>query len=238
MPGHRSFCHAKTVTLTAAPDPDAPAVTPAGAHSQPTGGPAAVIPGLVPMDFLVPGLPYAGPELHAMARSGLVVHVIGDLYVEADQGQSGAAGLRLRAAAVHRLAAPVLAGRWAARGLTAAWVFTGGPAPAMLEASVERFHRIPLQPLSVTLRLEQSDAAGQPADIVHLHGVPCTSVERTVEDLLRRPGDTSRAAAAMTAVRQLLPLTDPVSLRDRFESRRKRPGMAAARRALEGLLPA
>lgn len=190
------------------------------------------------MDFLVPGLPYAGPELRAMELSGLVVHVIGDLYVEADQGESGAAARRLRAAAVHRLAAPVITGRWAAMGLTAAWAFTGGSAPAVLEASVERFHRIPLQPLSVALRLEQSDVAGQPADVVDLHGLPCTSVDRTIEDLLRRTGDPRLAAAAMAAATRLLPLTDTVALRDRFEFRRKRPGMAPARRALGRLLRA
>ncbi|GAA1121874.1 hypothetical protein GCM10009670_10490 [Citricoccus alkalitolerans] len=185
----------------------------------------------------MPGLPYAGPELRGMELSGLIVHVIGDLYVEADQPGSGAAAPRMRAAAVLRLAAPVVAGRWAAMGLTAAWVLAGGPPPAALEASVQRFHRIPLQPLSVGLRLEQSDAASQPADVVDAFGLPCTSVERTIEDLLRRAGDPHRAAAAMTAAARLLPLTDTVALRDRFESRRKRCGMATARRALERLLP-
>lgn len=193
-------------------------------------------PGLAPLDFLVPGLPYAGPELRGMELSGLVVHVIGDLYVEADQVGSGASGLRVRAAAALRLAAPVISGRWAAMGLTAAWVLSGGPPPAVLEASVERFHRIPSQPLSVGLRLEQSDAAGQPSDVVEVFGLPCTSVERTIEDLLRRTGDSRRAAAAMPAATRLLPLTETGMLRDRFESRRKRPGMAPARRALERLL--
>ncbi|NUL44946.1 hypothetical protein F7P69_07020 [Cellulosimicrobium funkei] len=206
--------------------------------------------GLAPMEFLVPGLPYAGPELRGMELSGLIVHVIGDLYVEADPLGSGAtapmratgvraAGVRMaevRAAAVVRLAAPVIAGRWAAMGLTAAWVFTGGQPPTVLEASVERFHRIPLQPLSVGLRFEQSDAADQPSEIVDVFGLSCTSVERTLEDLLRSAGDTRRAEAAMAAAARLLPLADPVGLRSRFESRRKRPGMAAARRALERLL--
>ncbi|XKH53980.1 hypothetical protein LG284_02845 [Citricoccus nitrophenolicus] len=235
------------MTLTAAPGAESPggsaAGSPADSNAQLTGGPTGANPGPAPVEFLVPGLPYAGPELRGMELSGLVVHVIGDLYVEADQVSSGAAAPRMgaagmRAAAVLRLAAPVISGRWAAMGLTAAWALSGGPPPAVLEASVERFHRIPLQPLSVGLRLEQSDAAGQPADVVDIFGLPCTSVERTIEDLLRRAGDSRRAAAAMTAATRLLPLTDASALRDRFESRRKRPGMASARRALERLLTA
>lgn len=212
MPGHSCLCHAETVTAALnSPLPEAA------------------------VDFLVPGLPYSGPELRGMEMSGLVEHVMGDLYLPADHG-SGAA--RVRAAAARRLTAPVLTGRWAVMGVTAAWVLTGGPAPEVLEAAVDRYHRIPLQPLSVRLSLEQTDVVGQSAEVIDHWGLPCTSAARTVEDLLRRAEDPARAAAALTAATRLLPLTSATQLRDRFERHRRRPGMAGARRALETLLAA
>ncbi|QCU77906.1 hypothetical protein E7744_06670 [Citricoccus sp. SGAir0253] len=207
-----------------------------------------------PPPFLVPGMPFTAAELRAMERSGLVVHVVGDLYAPADRyprapdgrptgreaGAGADAGVRWRAAAVRRLAGPVLAGPWAAMGLTAAWVHAGGEAPGVLEASVTRYHRRPLHPGAVTLRLEQSALAlgrpapgpGAEADVVVLHGLCCTTVPRTVEDLLR----TGTGPAALRAAARLVPRCDPQRLRDRFEARRRRAGMADARRALEVLL--
>lgn len=185
------------------------------------------------VEFLVPGLPYTAPELRGMEIAGLVDQVIGDLYHPAAHGPDPA---HLRAAAVHRLAAPVLTGRWAVMGLTAAWALTGGPAPRVLEAAVDRYHRIPLQPLSVRLNLEQTDVVEEPSDIILLWGLPCTGIARTVEDLLRRAEDPARADLALTAAARLLTLTPAAILRERFERHRKRPGMAGARRALEKLL--
>lgn len=186
----------------------------------------------------MPGLPYSAPELRGMEFSGLVVHVIGDLYLPADHLSAGQGtdAARVRAAAVHRLASPVLSGRWAAMGLTAAWVLAGGPAPATLEAAVDRYHRIPLQPLSVRLALEQTNLMKRSADLIRVQDVPCTSLARTVEDLLRRAEDPARAAPALVAAARLLPLVPPTPLRERFERNRRRPGMAGARRALETLL--
>ncbi|MGM7667443.1 hypothetical protein [Microbacterium sp. A93] len=185
------------------------------------------------VEFLVPGLPYSAPELRGMEIAGLVDHVIGDLYLPADHGTDPA---RLRAAAVHRLAAPVLTGRWTIMGLTAAWILAGGPAPPVLEAAVDRYHRMPLRPLSVRLSLEQTDVVDVPDDVIRLGGLPCTGPARTVEDLLRRAEDPARAAPALAAAARLLPLTPAAHLRDRFERNRRRPGMAGARRALERLL--
>lgn len=210
MPGHSCLCHAGTVTPALASSPTE-----------------------TPVEFLVPGLPYSGPELRGMELSGLVDHVIGDLYLPADQRPEPT---RVRAAAAHRLAVPVLTGRWAVMGVTAAWVLAGGPAPLALEAAVDRYHRIPLQPLSVRLALEQTDVVEDPADVIHLWGLPCTSAARTVEDLLRRAEDPARAADALTAAARLLPMTPAEHLRQRFEHHRRRPGMAGARRALETLL--
>jgi hypothetical protein len=193
--------------------------------------------------FLVPGLPFSAPELRGMELSGLVVHVMGDLYLPAEGNppeRPVGEGARVRAAAVLRLAEPVLSGPWVAIGMTAAWVHAGGEAPGVLEASVDRYHRRPLFPGAVGLRLEQSGLAPAPegsgarhrADVVPVHGLWCTTIDRTVEDLLRNgPTGPERAAAAL-----LLPRCDPVRLRERFEVRRRRPGMAAGRAALEGLL--
>jgi hypothetical protein len=196
-----------------------------------------------PEPFLVPGLPFSAHELRGMELSGLLVHVMGDLYLPAAGNRSACIagyGARTRAAAVLRLAEPVLSGPWAAIGLTAAWVHAGGEAPGVLEASVDRYHRRPLYPGAVGLRLEQSGLA--PAaeggevehrtDVDSVHGLWCTTTERTLEDLLRGgPTGPERAAAAL-----LLTRCDPVRLRERFEDRRRRPGMAAARAALEQLL--
>lgn len=196
-----------------------------------------------PEPFLVPGLPFSAPELRGMELSGLLVHVMGDLYLPADQDAPAHPvrdGARIRAAAVRRLAGPVLPGPWVAIGRTAAWVHVGGEAPDVLEASVDRYHRRPLYPGAVGLRLEQSglapapDGRGHPdgADVVSVHGLWCTSIERTVEDLLRNgPTGPERTAAAV-----LLARCDPVRLRRRFEARRRRPGMAAGRGALTELL--
>ena len=213
VPGHSRLCHAETVTEAALTE-------------------AAV-------EFLVPGLPYSAPELRGMETAGLVVHVIGDLHLAADQlsAEPETDPARVRAAAVHRLAAPVLTGRWAVMGLTAAWILAGGPAPSVLEATINHYHRIPLQPLSVRLRLEQTDVVEEPSDVIRLWGLPCTGLARTVEDLLRRAEDPVRAGPALTAAARLLPLTPAGHLRDRFERNRRRPGMAGARRALERLLP-
>jgi hypothetical protein len=216
MPGHRCFCHAGRVTAPAAPA--------LAEQPRPAGPPDP--------EFLVPGLPYTGPELRAMEISGMVDHVIGDLYLPAG---GGSRAQRVRAAAVRRLAAPLLGGPWTATGLTAAWIHDGGPAPGVLEASVERFHRIPLRPLSVGLRLEQSDAARHAGDVVEIWGTSCTSVDRTIEDLLRRAGDPVLAPPAVAAARRLLAGAEVPALRARFEARRRRPGMAAARRALDRL---
>jgi hypothetical protein len=197
--------------------------------------------------FLVPGLPFSAAELRGMELSGLLVHVMGDLYLPADPPVDGdrparaaGHGTRMRAAAVLRLAEPVLSGPWAAIGMTAAWVHGGGEAPGVLEASVDRYHRRPLYPGAVGLRLEQSGLASAPegggashrADIVPVHGLWCTTIDRTVEDLLRNgPTGPQRTAASL-----LLDRCDPVRLRERFEARRRRPGMAAARTALRELL--
>jgi len=193
--------------------------------------------------FLVPGLPFSAPELRGMELSGLLVHVMGDLYLPADGNRAARTvmdGAGMRAAAVLRIAEPVLSGPWVAIGLTAAWVHAGGEAPGVLEASVDRYHRRPLYPGAVGLRLEQSGLAPVPedsgvrqrADVISVHGLWCTTIDRTVEDLLRNGATGSeRAAAAL-----LLPRCDPVRLRRRFEARRSRPGMAAARRALDKLL--
>ncbi|MCY1159317.1 MAG: hypothetical protein MOP51_2342 [Citricoccus sp.] len=193
--------------------------------------------------FLVPGLPYSAAELRGMELSGLLVHVMGDLYLPADAGpaaRTAGDGVRMRAAAVLRLAEPVLAGPWAAIGMTAAWVHAGGEAPGVLEASVGRYHRRPLHPVAVGLRLEQSGLAPAPegvddphrADVMPVHGLWCTTIERTVEDLLRTgPTGPERAAAAL-----LLRRCDPARLRERFQARRRRPGMTAARAALRELL--
>lgn len=195
----------------------------------------------------MPGLPFSGPELRGMELSGLVVHVIGDLYRPAAPDPVvplPASGPRWRAAAVRRLAEPLLPGPWVAIGRTAAWVHAGGPAPDVLEASVSRYHRRPLVPGALPLRLEQSglapaphggDEAGDGAgDVVHIHGLWCSSVDRTIEDLLRAgPRGPERAVA-----RSLLPLSVPDRLRGRFLARRRRPGMVAARSALHELLEA
>src|SRR5699024_7953469 len=144
--------------------------------------------------------------------------------------------VRVRAAAVRRLAAPVLTGRWAAMGLSAAWVHAGGPAPAALEVTVEHLQRVPLQPLSVGWNPEQTDAVRTPEDVMDLQGLPCPTPERTVEDLLRRVQDEQRAPAALSAAGRLVPLLPDGPLRERFEKNRRRPGMATARRALAELL--
>jgi hypothetical protein len=199
--------------------------------------------------FLVPGLPFSAAELRGMELSGLLVHVMGDLYRPADRPADGGRpectdgngnGTRTRAAAVLRLAEPVLFGPWTAIGMTAGWVHAGGEPPGVLEASVDRYHRRPLYPGAVGLRLEQSGLAPVPeggdarhrADVVRVHGLWCTTIDRTVEDLLRNgPTAPERAAAAL-----LLDRCDPVRLRERFEARRRRSGMAAARIALRELL--
>jgi hypothetical protein len=193
--------------------------------------------------FLVPGLPFSAHELRGMELSGLLVHVMGDLYLPAEgieASRTAGDGARTRAAAVLRLAEPVLAGPWVAIGLTAAWVHVGGEAPGVLEASVDRYHRRPLYPGAVGLRLEQSGLAPAPeggefryrADVVSVHGLWCTTIDRTLEDLLRHgPTGPERDAAAL-----LLARCEPVRLRERFEDRRRRPGMAAARAALGELL--
>jgi hypothetical protein len=193
--------------------------------------------------FLVPGLPFSAPELRGMELSGLLVHVMGDLYLPADGNRAAGTvmdGAGMRAAAVLRLAEPVLSGPWVAIGLTAAWVHAGGEAPGVLEASVDRYHRRPLYPGAVGLRLEQSGLGPAPqdcgvphqADVIAVHGLWCTTTDRTVEDLLRNgPTRSERAAAAL-----LLPRCDPDRLRERFEARRRRPGMAAARAELGELL--
>ncbi|HEY4615227.1 MAG TPA: hypothetical protein VIG75_07190, partial [Citricoccus sp.] len=182
-----------------------------------------------------------------MELSGLVVHVMGDLYRPAAPDPAAtlaASGPRWRAAAVRRLAEPLIPGPWVAIGRTVAWVHAGGPAPGVLEASVGRYHRRPLVPGPLPLRLEQSglapaprggdEAGGATGDVVEVHGLWCTSVDRTIEDLLRAgPAGPERAVA-----RSLVPLSAPGRLRDRFQSRRRRPGMAAARSALHDLLEA
>lgn len=187
-----------------------------------------------PDPFLVPGLPFSAAELRGMELSGLLIHVMGDLYRPADPGPSArdAAGeSRVRAAAVRRLAEPVLSGPWTAIGMTAAWVHVGGPPPTVLEASVDRYHRRPLHPGAVGLRLEQS-GLGPGDEVVSVHGLWCTTLERTVEHLLRHgPTGPERAAAAL-----LLPHCEPGRLRERFQARRTRPGMTAAREALAELL--
>ncbi|MDI3331132.1 MAG: hypothetical protein QJR09_10435 [Micrococcus sp.] len=193
--------------------------------------------------FLVPGLPFSAPELRGMELSGLLVHVMGDLYLPAGSNppaRDPGGASRMRAAAVLRLAEPVLSGPWVAIGLTAAWVHAGGAAPGVLEASVDRYHRRPLYPGAVGLRLEQSGLAPPPRggeagdgrDVVPVHGLWCTAVDRTVEDLLRH-GPTR---PELTAAELLLARCDPGRLRERFEARRRRPGMAAARAALMDLL--
>lgn len=199
----------------------------------------------------MPGLPFSGPELRGMELSGLVVHVMGDLYRPAAPDPAGplpAGGAHWRAAAVRRLAEPLVPGPWVAIRRTAAWVHAGGPAPGVLEASVNRYHRRPLVPGALPLRLEQSGLAPAPhggdeareeardraPDVIEVHGLWCTGVDRTIEDLLRAgPTGPERAVA-----RSLLPLSAPDRLRDRFQARRRRPGMAAARSALDELLEA
>ncbi|MFC7402235.1 hypothetical protein [Citricoccus sp. GCM10030269] len=185
-----------------------------------------------PVDFLVPGLPFSGPELRGMELSGLLVHVVGDLYLPANHGLEDT---RVRAASVLRLTAPVITGSWASTGLTAAWIHAGGGSPGVLEASVEHFQRIPSQPLSVRLHWEQSDVARDSADVVNVFGLRCTTVDRTIEDVLRRAGPRS-GPPAMAAAARLLTRTDSARLRRRFEDHRRKPGMVQARRRLETLL--
>ncbi|SFV22384.1 hypothetical protein [Micrococcus terreus] len=189
--------------------------------------------------LLVPGSPFTAPELQLMAQTGMVRPLLGGLYRSAATPADAA----LRAAAVLQIAAPVLAGHWCAVGRTAAWVHVGGTAPTRLEAAVSHFHRPPALAVALPLVLRQLDVAapaGHTAeaqeDVQILHGLRCTTPDRTLEDLLRDSADGSVDLALEHTVQRLAGCTHPAALRARFERRRRLPGMLQARERLEAVL--
>lgn len=198
-------------------------------------GPADPTTALAGPEFLVVGVPFTAVELRSMVLSGVVVHLVGDLYLPARTKVTRS----VRALAILRLGQPTLAGAWTARGLTAAWVHVGGLPPSALHATVSHYHRRPAQPMALPLDLEEGDTAAPTGgeslaevDVLMLSGLRCTGLERTVEDLLRHGPTPAEFAAAS----RLLARCEHDRVRDRFERRRRRPGMAPARRSLAQLL--
>lgn len=189
--------------------------------------------------LLVPGSPFTASELQLMGQTGMVRPLLGGLYRSAATPASPA----LRASAVLQIASPVLAGHWCAVGRTAAWVHVGGTAPTRLEAAVSHFHRPPALAVALPLVLRQLDVAapaGHTAegqeDVQILHGLRCTTPDRTLEDLLRDSAVGSVDLALEHTVQRLAGHSHPDALRDRFERRRRLPGMLQARERLEALL--
>ncbi len=229
MPGHTRLCQAEDVFT---PGQSPAAWRPASLATAGLGADAAG-------DVLLPGCPFTAAELSAMDQAGLVRPLLGGLY----RPRASPVTSRLRALAVREIAAPVLAGHWCAVGRTAAWVQVGGPPPPRLEAGVSHYHRPPSHALAIPLVLRELDVASSAGsepdpheDVLEVHGLRCTTVERTLEDLLRLPEPQSGDLGHHHAVERLISLCAPDTLRARFHRRRRLPGMLRARSRLETLL--
>ena len=230
VPGHTCLCQAEEVHLTPRP--------PAATTQRPATGPFPAHSGHG--QLMIAGSPFTAAELLAMESAGLVRPLLGGLYRASAQPLT----LELRAEAVLTILGPVLAGRWCAIGRTASWVLLGGVAPPQLEAAVSHFHRRPSHAVAMPLSLRQLDVAAAEGhepdaaqDVVQLHGLRCTTVERTLEDLLRETATSALDVDHHHTVQSLAALCTPRSLRERFERRRRLPGMLLARERLEAVLP-
>lgn len=226
MPGHRRLCQSEGVTASPAPTTPPPGE---GALS------SALSAAVQDEDLMVPGLPFSSAELQAMVHAGLVRPLLGGLCRAADHPSTD----RLRAQAVALLAAPVLAGQWCAVGGTAAWIHLGGPGPDRLEVAVSHYHRRPLRALALPLVLRQLDVAATAfdpspvqADVTLVGGLRCTTIPRTLEDLLRQEPITTARPVLVALARRC----EAAQLWERLQRRRRLPGMAQARDRLRELL--
>lgn len=91
--------------------------------------------------ILLPGRPYAPPELAAMCLEGVLRPLLPGVFISTAAGDVPA----VRAAAATAVAGRRLREVGTVGRLTAAWVHGYHPPPAELELLVSRFHRLPLQ---------------------------------------------------------------------------------------------
>ncbi|WP_022870701.1 hypothetical protein [Yaniella halotolerans] len=183
-------------------------------------------------DLYVPDDPFSPSELSAMAYHGLLRPQFGPYYVDATTPDTAAQ----RAKAVRYAGEQLIDRDWTATMLTAAWIHLGGLAPEMFEASTATYQktRSRTKIIPTAFRhidyMQRSDIAEQ--DLLVIGGTIVTSLELTLEDLLR----SGRTARHYKCAEELADLVDLDNLQQRFHHKRHLYGVEQARQRLEHLL--
>lgn len=184
-------------------------------------------------NLYVPYDPYSPSELSAMAYHGVLRPQFGPYYVDVTTPDTAAQ----RAKSVRMAGEQLIEDDWTATMLTAAWVHLGGQAPEMFEAGTAKYQRARLRSQIIPTAFRHIDYLQRPDladdDLLVIGGVIVTSIELTIEDLLRagrtrRHHDRALALAAMV---------HPDALHERFHRHRHLDGMDQARQHLEKVLP-
>lgn len=182
-------------------------------------------------DLYVPHEPYSPSELSAMTYHGVLRPQFGPYYVDVttpDTASQRAKGVRLAGE-------QLIAGDWTATMLTAAWIHLGGQSPEMFEAATATYQgtRLRSKIIPTAFRhidyLQRSDIADE--DLLVSGGIVVTSLELTIEDLLR----TGRTARHHSCAGELANQVDLDHLQERFHNKRHLDGMQQALKCLEQL---
>lgn len=182
-------------------------------------------------NLYVPDEPFSQSELSAMAYHGLLRPQFGPYYADTTTPDTPAQ----RAKAVRLAGEQLVNGDWTATMLTAAWIHMGGQAPEMFEASTALYQgtRSGSKIIPTAFRhndyLQRSDIVDK--DLLVIGGIVVTSVELTLEDLLRS-GRTNRH---YNCAEELTALIDLADLRKRFYDKRHLHGMDQAIQQLDQL---
>lgn len=168
-----------------------------------------------------------------MAYHGVLRSQFGPYYVDVATSDTAAQ----RAKGVRLAGEQLIEGDWTATMLTAAWIHLGGQAPEMFEAGTAKYQRGRLRSSIIPSAfrhidyMQRSDIADE--DLLMIGGIVVTSMELTIEDLLRtgctpRHHDRARALSEMVDVNLL---------EQRFSKNRHLDGMSHAQQILSKFQP-
>lgn len=180
-------------------------------------------------NLYVPHDPYSPSELSAMAYHGVLRPQFGPYYIDVTTPETAAQ----RAKGVRMAGEQLISGDWTATLLTAAWIHLGGQAPEMFEAGTATYQRARFSSRIIPTAFRHMDYMQQAdlpdEDLLVIGGIVVTSIELTIEDLLR----TGRTPRHHDRARDLADMANLGDLQQRFHRNRHLKGMYQARQHLE-----
>jgi hypothetical protein len=191
-------------------------------RSSPVASPASAAGSHPGPRLLLPGRPFSGNELRAMALDGLLVNVLEAGYIGSTEAVTPA-HRALAAAAVlpAGFRRKVVLGR-----LTAAWVYGCAPPEAKVTVLLDHRYRATSQGRCRSVRIHEVSLGA--SDTVGMAGVPVTSPLRTALDLAVHAPDED-AVPALLALSSIPALKCPLGyIRQTLQLRPRMPGKAKA----------